>query len=221
VGSWQSFMFTVKAAADETLISLQTALFTGTALLLLALSLVWARGYASESSKQSSLMVMLLLIAVPGTLWGIGLIYFFNQPNMLGDVYRSLIIVSLMQGLYALPFVFLYLRQRFDSWSPRLFDVARLHGLSAWDRLKHIEFPLRGAVLAQVWVLGTLLCFTEVAGSLLVVPPGGSTLPIRFFTLVHYGQESMIASYALLMVCLTLALASLPMLFFRRGASLS
>ena len=39
----------------------------------------------------------------------------------------------------------------------------------------------------MAWLLCFVVSLSEIGASFLVVPPGKSTLGIRFFTLIHYG----------------------------------
>jgi iron(III) transport system permease protein len=62
-----------------------------------------------------------------------------------------------------------------------------------------VVLPLRWAsLLAAAW-LAFIIAIGELAATVLVMPPGVSTLSIRIFGLLHYGAEDQVAA-----LCLTL-----------------
>src|SRR6185295_2711435 len=72
----------------------------------------------------------------------------------------------------------------------------------------HVQWP---QIAPQVLVAGYvvyLLCLWDVESMVLVVPPGGETLALRIFNLLHYGHNAQVNA-----LCLTLlGLAVLPLL---------
>ena len=61
---------------------------------------------------------------------------------------------------------------------------------------------------AALWYIVFLLCLWDVESMILVVPPGGETLALRIFNLLHYGHNAQVNA-----LCLTLlALAVAPLL---------
>ena len=62
---------------------------------------------------------------------------------------------------------------------------------------------MRARGVCAVWLLSLVLATGEVAGTLLVAPPGVTTLAVRVFSLLHYGAEDRVAA-----LCLAIALAA-------------
>jgi iron(III) transport system permease protein len=54
--------------------------------------------------------------------------------------------------------------------------------------------------LLAVWVIVFTLAFGELGASVLVAPPGESTLPIRIYTLIANAPPEQVAALALLQV---------------------
>jgi ABC-type Fe3+ transport system permease subunit len=78
-------------------------------------------------------------------------------------------------------------------------EEAAAAGGAGWLR------TMRGIVLPQIrlgalaaWVIVFVLAFGELGVSLLVAPPGESTLPIRIYTLIANAPPSHVAALALL-----------------------
>jgi ABC-type Fe3+ transport system permease subunit/DNA-binding beta-propeller fold protein YncE len=143
---------------------------------------------------------------IPGVLLGIALIAVFNRPST-ALLYQSL-------GIVVLAFVIRYLAlgwhtvghasRTIDS---ALLDVARIEGASRWQTLRHVYWPQLGPQAGAAWYIVFLLCLWDVESMLLVVPPGGETLALRIFNLLHYGHNAQVNA-----LCLTLlGLALLPL----------
>jgi DNA-binding beta-propeller fold protein YncE len=88
-----------------------------------------------------------------------------------------------------------------------LADAARLDGATRWQLLRHVQWPQIAPQTAAAWYVVFLLCLWDVESMILVVPPGGETLALRIFNLLHYGHNAQVNA-----LCLTLlALAVLPL----------
>ena len=71
-----------------------------------------------------------------------------------------------------------------------------------------------------VWVIVFTLAFGELGASVLVTPPGESTLPIRIYTLIANAPPAQVAALALLQVAVIfcpLALLGLGLSLGRRS----
>jgi iron(III) transport system permease protein len=64
----------------------------------------------------------------------------------------------------------------------------------------HLGLRVRWRALALAWLLAMVVAVGDLAASILVVPPGVTTLSIRIFGLLHYGVEDQVAG-----ICLALA----------------
>jgi ABC-type Fe3+ transport system permease subunit/DNA-binding beta-propeller fold protein YncE len=144
---------------------------------------------------------------VPGVLLGIGLIAVFNHT------WSALFYQS--AGIVVLAFVIRYLGLGWSTVAhasqivdPDLWDAARLEGASRWQMLRHVYWPQIAPMVGVAWYIVFLLCLWDVESILLVVPPGGETLALRIFNLLHYGHNAQVNA-----LCLTLlGLAVAPLL---------
>jgi ABC-type Fe3+ transport system permease subunit/DNA-binding beta-propeller fold protein YncE len=147
---------------------------------------------------------------IPGVLLGIGLITAFNRP-WFSIFYQS-------AGIVILAFVIRYLALGWTGVAhalaivdPDLTDSARLAGATRWQLLRHIQWPQIAPQVAAAWYIVFLLCLWDVESMILVVPPGGETLALRIFNLLHYGHNAQVNA-----LCLTLlALAVTPLILWR------
>jgi ABC-type Fe3+ transport system permease subunit/DNA-binding beta-propeller fold protein YncE len=143
---------------------------------------------------------------IPGVLLGIALIYLFNRP-VLSALYQS-------AGIVLLAFVIRYFaigwtaaRHAIDSVDADLADVAKLEGATRWQMFRFVIWPQIAPQICAAWYVVYLLCLWDVESMVLVVPPGGETLALRIFNLLHYGYAGQVNA-----LCLTLlGLAVLPL----------
>jgi iron(III) transport system permease protein len=56
---------------------------------------------------------------------------------------------------------------------------------------------MRRRAIGLAWLLSTLVAFGELSATILVLPPGMPTLPVRIFGLLHYGVEDQVAAICL------------------------
>jgi DNA-binding beta-propeller fold protein YncE/ABC-type molybdate transport system permease subunit len=141
---------------------------------------------------------------VPGVLLGVLFIALFNRPGLDWFYQSSPIVIAALVlrygGLagtgagYALRSVDL-----------DLVDAARLDGAGRWALLRHVLAPLAGPQLAAAWYLVFLLCLWDVESILLIMPPGGETLALRVFNLLHYGHNAQVNALCLTLLAVALA----------------
>ncbi len=143
------------------------------------------------------------LFALPGAVLGVGLIHWWNRP-WIPWVYGTPLIVVL--GLFG-QYIALPSRVTVAALSGiplSMEDVARTMGVSWLRRIVGIVIPLAKRGLIAGWLVGFIFCLRDTGVAMLVYPPGYDTLPIRIFTLMANGSETLIAALAVLMVVATL-----------------
>src|SRR5204862_6268186 len=89
-----------------------------------------------------------------------------------------------------------------------LIDVARVEGAAGWPLWRLAYWPQIAPRVAAAWYIIYLLCLWDVETIVLIYPPGGETLALRIFNLLHYGHNAPVNALCLLL----LALAVLPMI---------
>src|SRR5437764_4331290 len=100
---------------------------------------------------------------------------------------------------------------------PDLMDAARLNGATRWQMLRHVYWPQIRPQVAAAWYIIFLLCLWDVESMILVVPPGGETLALNIFNLLHYGHNAQVNA-----LCLTLlGLVVIPLLAWQSWSVIS
>jgi len=158
-----------------------------------------------------------LLFFVPGVLIGILFVTIFNR-GFFDPVYHSVFIIMIAWFVR-------YCAIGWQSASTAVAAISRdqveaglLAGASRWQLLRHVQLPQMMPRLAVAWYLVYLLCLWDIETILLILPPGGETLAVRIFGLLHYGHNNQVNALCLL----ALVLAAAPLLagaIWRRSSS--
>jgi ABC-type Fe3+ transport system permease subunit len=153
---------------------------------------------------------------LPGVLLGIGLIVLLNRP-WFALLYQSAAIVMLAFVIRYLALGWNAIAHSLQTVDQDLIDVARLDGASRWQMLRYVQWPQIAPQVAAAWYVVFLLCLWDVESMILVVPPGGETLALRVFNLLHYGHNAQVNA-----LCLTLlGLAVTPLVVWKAWCVLS
>jgi len=176
---WNSFEFAAASAAMGVVIGLVT----------------WRRPFG--------LMVWLPFL-VPGVLMGRMMIFVWNGTALYGTAglaMAALAVRYLGPGWNGVALA----RRGVDR---DLVDAASLDSSSGWILLRHVVWPQIAPQVGAVWYVTYLLCLWDVETLVLIYPPGGETLALRVFNLLHYGHNAQVNA-----LCVTLlALAVAPLM---------
>ena len=137
---------------------------------------------------------------VPGTVLGISLVKIFNHGGVLGVIYNSPIVLVIGLALRYFPLA-LILLVLFLKSSPKIYEeMAQVDRSSFLQTMIYVYVPLVFKPLLGVWLLTMLWCLGDLDVSILICPPGPTTLPIRLFTMMHYGIYADVAATCLLLI---------------------
>jgi iron(III) transport system permease protein len=133
-----------------------------------------------------------------GPLLGLGLIALWNHRGPAGMVYDSLAIVVLAMVARFLVLANATMALGYRRMNRSIEEAARIAGVSLWSTLVFVLLPLQLPYVVACWGLMFVLCAGEVDSTVLVCPPGETTIAVRLFTLMHYGPGSYVAALSLL-----------------------
>ena len=140
---------------------------------------------------------------IPGVFTGIVFIYLFNRP-FLASFYQSPAVVLLALTIRHLGWGQAGARRSLSSMETGLVEDARLAGASGFQLFRFVYWPQCAAPLALCAYVIYLLGLWDTETVLLLVPPGGESLALRIFNLLHYGHNPQVNA-----LCLLLLLAAL------------
>ncbi len=174
----------------------------------------WARGGGWRALPTLSLIS--LLLAVPGPIVGLSVIWLLNRPDpqwlaswlgvpprdgLFGMLYdHPLVAPTAVQCVRALPLTTLVCWGAFRRVPVESLEAAAVAGAGPLLRLWKVAMPQCRIALAAAWLLALVLAIGELAASVLVVPPGVTTMSIQIFNQLHYGAESPVAAICLAML---------------------
>jgi iron(III) transport system permease protein len=175
---------------------------------LIAVPLAWTARRGSWRALPA-LAVCALGMALPGPLIGLGVIWLLNRPEpvfvWLYD--RTIVPPVLAITVRTLPLAILVLWHSFRALGSDQIEVARTDGADTWRLLTHIAVPQVLPALAAVWIGAFALAAGDLAASILVNPPGITTVANEVFLLIHAGVHNEEAGLCLTQVTLFGALA--------------
>jgi len=126
---------------------------------------------------------------VSWTLRHLGLIN--SNIDFLGDIWNarwSVIFANIWRGV---PFVAITLLAGLQTVSPSLYEAATIDGASAWQRFRHITYPLLTPIIAVVMTFSVLFTFTDFQ-LIWVLTRGGPVNATQLMATLSY-QRAIIA----------------------------
>jgi iron(III) transport system permease protein len=177
--------------------SLAAATIGATAITATAVCLGYARARTLAAGAAAVDVLWIVLFTVPSTVVGIGLIGVWNRPSPWGWFYGTGAMLVIGYLARFLPVAALAAAAAIRSVPASQEEAAAVSG-SRWLRtMAQIVVPQIRLGLLAVWVITLILAFGEVGTSILVAPPGESTLPIRVYTMTANAAPGQIATLAL------------------------
>ena len=158
-------------------------------------------------------LAFVVLFSVPSTIVGVGLISLWNQPGPLGALYGTDAMLVLGYLARFLPVAALGMAAAVRQVPASHEEAAATTGAGWAPTVIQIVVPQVSGALIAVWVVVFVLAFGELGASILVAPPGESTLPIRIYTLIANAPPAQVAALALLQSAVIIS----PLLFLAWG----
>jgi iron(III) transport system permease protein len=145
-------------------------------------------------------LVLLVIFAVPSTVLGVGLIGLWNRPGLLGEIYSSQAIIVIAYIARFVTIAALILAASVRQIPASFEEAAEIAGGSWLRTLAQIVLPNICPALVAAWLVSFILAVGELGTTILVAPPGESTLPVRIYTLIANTPSSEVAALALMEV---------------------
>jgi len=189
--------------------SLAVAVLAATGLTLLGFALSYCGRRCGHISSTVMSVLTFVPFAISGPVLGIGMILLWNRPGFAGAVYGSVAIVVLAVVGRFIFFAEAGIGASLRHIHPNIEEAAAIAGVSWPRRLARIIAPVLCPSLIAAWAVCFVLALQELDVTVLVCPPGVTTLPVRLFTLMHYGPNRLVSALCVLMVGMVLLPAAL------------
>ena len=203
----------IAAAASGTAInnSLWLSAVGATMITILGALLGYGRARARTRLRGLADLVMIVIFATPSTVVGVGLIGLWNRPGW--GIYGAQAMVVIAYLARFIPVAALILAASVRQVPVSFEEAAELSGAGWLRSFIRIVLPQIKTGIAAAWIVAFILAFGELGATILVAPPGESTLPIRTYTLIANAPSAEVAALAVTQVCVGLAPLALLSLF--------
>jgi len=147
--------------------------------------------------------LLLLIFAIPSTVYGISLIKFYNQPTL--DIIYSSYAIILIAYIGKFSFISSKLIANAINQIPsNLDEIAQIQGVKAFSRICKILLPLILPSLFAAFIISFVFSLGELGTTIMVYPPGMEIMPIKVFTLMANVPQSLVSAMSLIVLTLTL-----------------
>ena len=202
--SSRSFAVALSGSGEAIAISLLWAALGATATVGIGALIGYSVARVSKRIGRLADALWVSVFAVPSTIIGIGLIVFWNRSGPLGTVYGTDAMFLLADLARFLPVAALLMAAAARGVPVSHEEAAAMSGASWFQTGRRIVWPQLRTAAAAVWMVVFILAFGELGTSILVAPPGESTLPIRVYTIIANTPSSHVAALALLQIAVVL-----------------
>jgi iron(III) transport system permease protein len=185
INNWESNRLTVVIAALVGLLTSIIAIPLATALTQRISRLWW--------------FIFALPLAIPAPLVGISMISIWNTP-LLDWTYGTWLMLIFTQAARFLPFALFTASTGVRNIDPVFIEASRLPNIGFVQRMAKVTLPLLTPTILATWLITFIFSLGELGASLLVVPPGQSTLPVIIYNLLHYGATDSVAAMSLIII---------------------
>ncbi len=144
------------------------------------------RGYLAEVID----IICWLPVAIPGTIVGLGMIKLAGRVPALqrADSFGVVLLIAYVGMFTAFSIrVFEAAHRRAD---PNIDEAAAIDCRRLYQRLWHIDVPIHSGAIAVSATMVFVLVVGELNATVLLIPPGRSTLSVSIDNLLHYGASS-------------------------------
>ena len=141
-------------------------------------------------------LLFALPLAIPAPLVGISMISIWNN-SLMDWAYDTWLILILVQAARFLPFALFTASTGVRNIDPVLIEAAQLPNTGFLHRMTNVTIPVLAPTLLMAWLVTFVFALGELGASLLVIPPGQSTLPITIYNLLHYGATDTVSAMSL------------------------
>ena len=188
--------------------SLFSSLMVGFCASLLALLCgMWAalalRQYGATLQKYLGL-AFYLPSAIPSVSVGLGILVAFSQGPL--QMNGTLWIVLVAHFVLISAFTFSNVSTGLARVSADIENVASSLGASPWYRLRHVTLPLLMPWMVSALALSLSLSMGELGATMMIYPPGWTTLPVAIFSLTDRGNIADGSALTIVLVGVTLLL---------------
>ena len=200
IGNLEVFTNTFVDTMPESWNSIFHGFLSATVLTILGFLLANFRSRLTNRFFKLLLDVLILMqISIPGTIYGITIIQII-QFNPVLNILSNPFPVVILSNLRYLPVSYFICIAGLSAVPDRYLEAASLVSIGNWKYIKSILLPLMKYSIIGSFIILFVLVFGELDAAILVFPPGFETLPVRIYSLLHYGANDSVYALSVLQV---------------------
>ncbi len=206
IGNFKNLLDSVAYSSNEIW---QTILYNALAafiLTILGFSLAYFRNGIRYSGIKSLLDFLIVLqIAIPGTIYGIVLTRIFQSTGLSALISAPLPAILITDIRY-LPIPYYICMAGLSRIPKGYLEASSLIGHPDWIMMQKIIFPLIRNSIFGALIIVFVLCLGELDSAIMVYPPGFETISLRIYSLLHYGANEMVNALSVIQIFMILIL---------------
>jgi 2-aminoethylphosphonate transport system permease protein len=184
-------------------VSVQTALATSVAAVILGTSAALSTLSAPKWLRRTADAVLHLPIAVPSVVIGLSMLVAFSRPPLLLNGTRWIVLLAHL--VMVLPFTYSVVSAAVKREDPALADAATSLGASPIRVLLTVRLPLLLPAMSASAGLGLALSMGELGATIMLYPPDWKTLPVSIFSAADRGQVFTASASTVVLLAVTVA----------------
>ena len=170
---------------------------------------------SSHKVNQAIDYISMIPLAIPATTVGICMIQLWNQPYI-DAVYSSSGIIILAYMLRFMPFSLLIISSGLKKINKNVEESALQIGCSWTGVILHITVPLMRPILLIAFFFVFILSFSELGTTVLLMPPGNETIPVKIYNLMHYGAYELVNALCLILLGIIISVSTFSLIIFQK-----
>lgn len=198
-GPLSTYAAVFKTSHQQIVNSFILACISATIILVVGFPLAYMFQRANRAFSQCIDIVSLIPFAVPATILGIGLITLWNKPAT-NFIYKTCLVVIFAHTARFIAFGIRIMSADIGLISKNMEEQAALVCKNWPKRFAKIFLPLNKRGFFYAWIACFALSIGELEATLLVTPAGEATLPIRIYTLLHYGMHKLVFGLCVILI---------------------
>ncbi len=141
------------------------------------------------------LMTVIILFSLPGTLTGLMVNGYYEVIDQVFNIelYKTVIPVVHMLAIRFVAVAFIIIWFGFTQLDSDILDVASMNTKSTWKTLFLVLWPFTKFYITGAALVIMMFSLGELSGTMMVIPPGKSTLAVTIYNYLHYGSSEVVA----------------------------
>jgi iron(III) transport system permease protein len=160
-------------------------------------------------------IISMIPLAIPASTVGICMIKVWNQP-VVDFAYSNSLIIIFGHIVRFIPFGVMIIMSGLRNINTNVEEAALLITPRKFTIMLNILLPLLRPSLFVGFFIIFLLSFSELGTTLLIMPPGHETIPVKIYNLIHYGAYELVNALCLILIFMIIVISGLFLFLYQK-----